>query len=168
MAFSLLAQLPIIRSAEAESKSLAAQPKSVPASEYEPFKKIAKEKGVKIFINQPPPMKALTALHLDMNMVKASLENAIERTKEKTAINQKLRQLLTTGTPVQQVEFVLGSGTYYFPEDVEQAIAQSENVSAQGAQCWVCENACSVVCSCLGNGDQYCRDKCRQVCHKYC
>jgi len=108
-------------------------------------------------------------LHLDMNMVRASIENAIARTKQKPELNKKLQRLLGNGTAVQQVEFVHGSGKYYFPEDLEKAIAQSQNVNASSdAQCWVCENVCTVVCNCLGNGDQYCKDKCKEVCHKYC
>lgn len=146
---------------------------SVPAAEYEPFRKIAQAKGVRIFTDQSAPSAAtseLNALHLDMNMVKASIENAISRTQQDPELNQKLRRLLANGTAVQQVEFVHGTGRYYFPEDVEQAITESTRPRAAAAQanCWICTTVCTVVCNCLGNGDQYCKDRCREVCKKHC
>ena len=145
------------------------------AAERVPFIKIAKEKGVNIFFDKTPPastLEQLDELHLDMNMVRASLTQAIERTKRKgsTKLSAKLKNLLDSGTSVQQVDFVLGSGTYYFPEDLESAIAKSESaqVEANGIDCMVCEWVCTTVCNCLQNGDQYCKDRCRNVCSKYC
>ena len=136
--------------------------------ELEPFREIAKKKGAKLFANQEPPAAQKQTLHLDMDMVKASLENAIERTAGKPELNEKLRRLLSNGTAAQQVDFVLGTGTYYFPEDLEEVAKSGKIPVASGAQCWVCENVCTLVCNCLGNGDQYCKERCRQVCRKYC
>lgn len=151
--------------------AFAQAPKVVPAAEYEPFQKIAKAKGVKIFINQDRPSanaNEVSVLHLDMNMVQASIENAIARTKD-PELNQKLRRLLTNGTAVQKVEFVHGSGRYYFPEDMERAIAASTRAAAASdSTCWICHEVCTLVCNCLGNGDQYCKDKCREVCSRHC
>ena len=170
----LLGQLGFVRRAHAESASQAPAQKQAPVTEYDPFVKIANAKRVRIHVNKAPPTTPVAAgggaLHLDMNMVRASLENAIARTRSQKEINAKLRRLLARGTAVQQVEFVMGSGTYYFPEDVEKAITESQRVGVKqsGGQCWVCENVCWLVCTCLENSEQYCREKCRQVCRKYC
>ena len=173
----MVAQLPFVRTVSAGTKKEAEAPKPgpVPPEQREPFIKIAKEKGVKIFFDQPAPAQALTELHLDMNMVRASIENTIARTKTKQpSISEKLARLLAQGTPVQQVEFVHGSGVYYFPEDLQKYIADAESAQTTGAvrttggQCTVCSWVCTTVCNCLGNGDQYCKDRCRNVCEKYC
>ena len=171
-ALGLLAQIPIIGTAHAQGSKKAAKPSA--RSEYEPFEKIAKDKGAKIFINKNAPVSTLSqksALHLDMSMVRASIEHAIGGAKKggQPAVAAKLQGLLSKGTAVQQVDFVHGSGAYYFPEDVEKAITDSGKANkADDAQCWVCVPVCYIVCTCLQNSDQYCRDKCRDVCHKYC
>jgi hypothetical protein len=169
----MVAQLPFIGAVNADMKKGAAVPlTTTPLGERELFIKIAKDKGVNVFFDQPAPIQitALKELHLDMNMVRASIGIAIARTKTNNPlISQKLARLLAQGTAVQQVDFVHGSGSYYFPEEVEAAIVQSESVHiTEGVQCWICEPVCMTVCACLGNGDQYCKDKCRDVCHKYC
>jgi hypothetical protein len=167
MGVGLLGQLPLAPAPGAE----AAPPVTTHAAAraYDPFKKIARDKGVQIFIDktQPKAMATEAALHLDMNMVHASIEHAIELTRGNALLNAKFQRLLQQGTPVQQVEFVMGSGRYYFPEDLETAVAEQSTASSN-PQCWVCETVCPIVCSCQGNGDQYCREHCRQVCHKYC
>lgn len=141
-------------------------------ADYEPFRKIAAAKGVKITMNASDAMtaQAVEALHLDMDMVRASLALAIrESRKGNSTITEKLERLARNGTPVQQVEFVMGTGTYYFPEDLEKALsAPAGRVEATGVQCVVCEWVCTTVCNCLGNGDQVCKDRCRNVCSKYC
>lgn len=170
---SLLGPFPFSR-----SNDIAAQAtKPASADEYAPFEAIAKKKGVRIFINQDPPTVAAAgaspivpqALHLDMNMVRASIDNAIARTKSNQGLNQKLSRLRTSGTAVQQVEFVHGSGTYYFPEDIERAIAGAGTVqAASDAQCLTCLVTCWVVCTCQENSSQYCREKCREICTRHC
>jgi hypothetical protein len=173
LGLGLLSQSPFTRSLRAEPALQRAAGSQPPASAYDAFVKIAKAKGVKIFINQAPPAvaaakaSAANTLHLDMNMVRASIEDAIAKTKQNASLNAQLTRLLRSGTPVQQVEFVMGTGRYYFPWDVEAAIADSGKAAAASIQCTVCENVCHLVCSCLGNGDQYCQDKCRDICHKY-
>jgi hypothetical protein len=167
----VLAQVPLIGTAYAQQAKK--QGKAASPAEYEPFVKIAKAKNVKIFVNQDAPVSAMGEagqLHLDMNMVRASLENAITRSEAKgqKRIAEKLRRLLDKGTPVQQVDFVHGGGTYYFPEDVEKAIADSGKPAAAGVQCWVCNPVCYLVCTCQQKGDQYCKERCKQVCEKYC
>jgi hypothetical protein len=170
---SLLGPLPFKRSAVSAAQTA----KPVSAAEYAPFEAIAKKKGVRIYINQDPPTVAAAgasrivpqALHLDMNMVRASIENAIARTKANQVLNQKLSRLLAGGTAVQQVEFVHGSGTYHFPEDIEHAIASAgKPLAASDAQCLTCLTVCWVVCTCQENSSQYCRDKCREVCTRHC
>lgn len=162
----LLAQAPLINTARAAAAS---NPKSSTPAAREPFIKIAKAKGVKISFDDASAQAEPDYLHLDMNMVRSSIENAISSNSHDPVIADKLRRLLAKGTAVEQVEFVHGSGRYYFPEDVKKAIELSELVKAQSdAQCWVCVPVCYLVCTCKGNGDQYCKDRCRDVCHKYC
>jgi hypothetical protein len=142
-------------------------------ADYEPFKKIAAAKGAKITINAAGvgAMSVPDQLHLDMDMVRASLALAIRDAQKKgrKEIADKLERLAKSGTAVQQVEFVMGTGTYYFPEDIEKSLNDvGKPVQAAGVQCVVCDWVCTTVCSCLGNGDQACKDRCRNVCSKYC
>jgi len=86
--------------------------------ELAPFRKIAADKQFKFtFRPGTRPARAPTReMHLDMDMVRASLNNAIERARSQrlTKIEERLQRLLTNGTAAQQVDFVLGSGTRYF------------------------------------------------------
>jgi hypothetical protein len=165
----LLGQLPFRETLRAEA---VLQP-AAPASAYDAFTKIAKAKGAKIFVNQAPPAvsaasaNAANTLHLDMNMVRASIEDAIAKTRANAPLNTQLSRLLKSGTAVQQVEFVMGTGRYYFPWDVEDAITASKKVTTASIECTVCETICPIVCHCAGNGDQFCQEKCREICHRH-
>lgn len=126
------------------------------------FLEIANLKGKKIYFNEPEP------IHLDMDMVDASLKMAIQNAKS-LAVKEKLIRLQTDGTDAQRVDFVMGEGTYYFPEDLERLAKMSREASAEGASTiGVCRRICEInnytICKCLGNGDQFCRDFAKKVC----
>jgi hypothetical protein len=135
--------------------------------ELAPFKKIARDKGVKLtFLNEKENrVRPLSQMHLDMDMVRASLDNAVERAKKgnRTAILERLERLRANGTAAQKVDFVLGSGNQYmFPEDVEKVAAQAEKDKFHsfgvvcGSFCWLC-------CVCTANNNQECRERCRDI-----
>jgi hypothetical protein len=136
--------------------------------ELAPFKKIANEKGVKLTVvtGNKEPVGRQTQMHLDMDMVRASLRNAIARAKQQgfTSLQGKLERLLANGTAAQQVDFVLGSGNrYYFPEDVEKlaAMAEKNKIHTFGIRCRI---FCWISCWCTGDYTQECREKCREIC----
>lgn len=136
--------------------------------ELAPFRKIAKEKGVKLTVltGDREPVRPQSQMHLDMDMVRASLRNAIARAKQQglTSIQGKLERLLTKGAAAQQVDFVLGSGNrYFFPEDVEKlaAMAEKNKFHTFGIGCRI---FCWVSCWCTGEFTQECRERCREIC----
>jgi len=158
------------------------------AQERKPFEEIARRKGVTISFDAPATGKeAKTTLaaesmattgesiHLDMEMVEESLRNAIKRTGEagQLSIQGKLKQLLETGTDAEKVEFVLGSGTYYFPGDVAQLANLSRlsgGRSLKGIDCKrVCETIYYLVCRCIQLRDaQECHETSRIFCEIRC
>lgn len=129
------------------------------------FKSIAERKGVKISINEP------LEIHLDMNMIEASLEMAIQNISNEQ-IKIRLRRLQETGTDAQKVDFVMGEGEYYFPEDIEMLASRSRannGLPAAEGNCFkVCEVTYYVVCRCLGNSEQVCFDKAKRICTIQC
>jgi hypothetical protein len=141
-------------------------PATVTADELAPFKKIADEKGMSlVFVSQKTSLLAsATEMHLDMDMVRASLKNAIERSKKSSIPNlqQKLERLLAKGTAAQQVDFVLGSGNrYMFPEDVEKLAAESEKNKFHTFGV-ICGSFCWLACTCLPY-NQECQQRCRDI-----
>ncbi len=139
---------------------------TVTEQELEPFKKIAREKGFKFTFKRGKKVSALveSEMHLDMDMVRASLKNAIERAKQKhlARIQERLERLLASGTAAQQVDFVLGSGSrYFFPEDIEALAAKAEKDKFQTFGV-VCDTFCWVSCICTQNA-QECRERCRDI-----
>jgi hypothetical protein len=134
-------------------------------NDFEVFQEIAKNKGVPISLNERTP------IHLDMNMIEASLDMAI-RNARNGEIKEKLQRLRTTGSDSQKVEFVMGEGQYYFPEDIEMLAAASRRkveFKDDDTTCFkICEVTYYVVCRCLGNNEQACFDKARQICTIHC
>lgn len=134
--------------------------------ELRPFREIAARKGAKFVYGSArrlPKAGARMQMHLDMDMVRASIDNAIARTKL-PAIKERLERLRSQGTAAQQVDFVLGSGkSYFFPEDVERwaALAEENKFATFGV---VCDTVCHVICKCFCN-DKDCVQQCQEDCH---
>lgn len=146
------------------------------AEERRPFEEIARRKGVKITFDAPVRAQARSEdIHLDMDMVEESLRNAIKRTGAAghTSIQAKLEWLLKSGTDAEKVEFVLGSGTYYFPGDVEKLAKLSRLSGGKSMAEGVCRRVCTPVyywvCRCVqSRDDQECRETARDFCEIYC
>jgi hypothetical protein len=134
--------------------------------ELRPFREIAARKGAKFLYGSAkrlPMDGSRMKMHLDMDMVRASIDNAIARTKV-PAIKERLERLRSKGTAAQQVDFVLGSGkNYFFPEDVERwaALAEENKFATFGV---VCNTVCYLICKCFCN-DKDCVQQCNQDCH---
>ncbi len=99
--------------------------------EARPFIVLAESKGLALSFDGSRRAEPLAVGRLDMDLVRVSLENAIGRARESemTGVTERLDRLLRTGTPVQQVDFVLGSrSTYYFPEDIETMVRAGPKV----------------------------------------
>ena len=143
-----------------------------------PFEAIAKRKGKDITFLTSDDDKTVGKtewpenVHLDMDMVEASIENAILRVTKQglDSIRGKLERLLANGTDAEKVEFVLGSGTYYFPEDINRMAQLSrDDTDNKSPSCRkVCNSVCRAVCSCLQGGKQECKEACRDVCELVC
>jgi len=169
-----------------QSKSL------LTTEDRKPFEEIARRKGVKFrvqgFDAQSADKSELDAssadqsnfdrnkIHLDMDMVEESIRCAIKTSARagQTLVQPKLEWLLKKGTDAQKVEFVLGSGTYYFPEDVEH-LAKLSRLSGGmplAVDCQrVCEKVWTVICLCRDLGTstiQQCREEAREFCHIRC
>ena len=145
---------------------------NIPEDERKPFEEIAEAKGKQIRFGQKEQgiVESSKQFHLDMDMVEASLRNAIMQTERngQTTIKEKLQRLLEDGTDVHKVEFVLGSGSYYFPEDIQAMADESRDVTVKGDCEMVCDNVCWVVCTCLTRESQECTERCRRVCERIC
>jgi hypothetical protein len=140
-----------------------------------PFTEIAKRKNKKITFGSALSAKTEhidDTLHLDMDMVEESIRNAVARTQRdgKTIIADKLQRLLDGGADSEKIEFVLGSGTYYFPEDLNRAaqIARTSSDATNDRCRKVCDNVCWMVCKCVTGGEQQCGERCRQICSVVC
>ena len=149
------------------SKAATSTATNVTEEELAPFRKIAQEKGVKItFMKEKATRtRALSQMHLDMDMVRASLDNAIERATNQnlSKILPRLQRLRASGTAAQQVDFVLGSGRQYmFPEDVEKIAARAEKNKFHTFGV-VCNTFCWLSCICTGDNNQECQQQCRDV-----
>jgi hypothetical protein len=158
------------------------------AEERKPFEEIARRKGVTIRFNAAVTQKAANStvaaesaaltgdsIHLDMDMVEESLRNAIKRTGEagELSIQGKLKQLLETGTDAEKVDFVLGSGTYYFPGDVAQLAKLSRLSGGRSVAGYDCRRICKfiyfLVCRCIQRRDeQECNETKREYCEIHC
>lgn len=129
------------------------------------FQNIATAKGVSISINKP------AEIHLDMNMIEASLDMAIQNSSSEP-IKVRLRRLKSQGTDAQKVDFVMGEGEYHFPEDLEMLAKHSRKnngLEAATGKCFrFCEVTYYVICRCLGNSEQVCADKARRICTIQC
>ncbi|MCK9914785.1 hypothetical protein MXD81_37070 [Microbacteriaceae bacterium K1510] len=150
-----------------------AQTTSSPSEEeLRPFREIAARKGAKFVIGPTSQFNAQAnaqvQMHLDMDMVRASIGNAIERTKKQNQkeISDRLERLLANGTAAQQVEFVLGSGDkYFFPEDIEKwaQAAEADKLHSFGV---VCNTVCYTICKCscwFKDCTQECSERCRDI-----
>lgn len=145
-----------------------AETSKIKEEELAPFRKIAKEKGVELNVvaGDSKPNQAISQMHLDMDMVRASLRNAIDRAKQQglASIQARLERLLASGTAAQQVDFVLGSGNrYFFPEDVEKYAAMAEKNKLHSFQVR-CTIFCFLACLCTADFTQECRERCRELC----
>jgi hypothetical protein len=144
--------------------------------DIEPFEKIAKLKGSTIIFTASGAKMTGNKIHLDMQMVEQSIRTAIKQTQisGQDLVRSKLEHLLVSGTDAQKVDFVLGSGTYYFPEDVEKLAALSRQAGGKALEvdCHsVCEKVWTVVCYCrdLGRSTvQECKREARDFCHIVC
>ena len=142
------------------------------AESFRPFEEIARRKGVKLFIKEFEDKIDSNNIHLDMDMVEESLRSALRETAQskQTEIHERLQRLLQRGTDVQKVDFVLGSGTYYFPEDIDHVVRLSRASSGKPLElnCQrICETVWYTICRCTGNA-QWCRDETREVCRIVC
>ena len=142
----------------------------IPEEERKPFEKIAKakDKQIQFGTNEQGFVESSKQFHLDMDMVDASLLNAIMQTErnEQFAIRVKLERLLENGTDVEKVEFVLGSGSYYFPEDIQAMADESRDKAFTPDSVLECEFVCWVVCTCLTQESQECAERCRNICKR--
>jgi len=161
-------------SASGPQKAAAKGRSPLTEADFKPFQEIAKRKGVSIKKVAFREMMTTDQIHLDMDMVEQSLRSAItatDRTGQKD-IKTKLEWLLAKGTDAEKVEFVLGSGTYYFPGDVERLakLSRESGGKATGENCRrVCEPVYYWVCRCIQTrNDQECRETSRIFCQIYC
>jgi hypothetical protein len=158
-AAATLAPLALQGSADADSALTA----PITQDEWKPFEEIAKAKGSKIEFNNVQKQGAMGEIHLDMNMVNASIANAAARAKAAGNMHlaAKFDRLAANGTAAQKSDFVLGTGNYYFPEDI------AKGVSANSNKIGPCEIVCYAVCVCRSTPQttvQQCRDICRRIC----
>jgi|SRR5580658_2193787 hypothetical protein len=148
------------------------------STEYLPFVKIAKRKGLKLtFASSTAKAHMMAASSanaytgMDIDMARASIDNAIERAEQAklTSIHSKLVRLKTTGTAAQQLEFAMGTDNpYYFPEDRAQLAGPGHEFHTAGV---ICRCVMRVFCwlSCWGTGDErQCREECHNICDKVC
>jgi hypothetical protein len=144
------------------------------SEELKPFEEIARRKGVPIHKGTFDTNSKLPSskIHLDMDMVEESIRSAITQARKtrQTLVQSKLERLLQAGTDAQKVEFVLGSGTYYFPEDIEILAKRSRLAGGKSLEvdCHkVCETIWYYICRCTGS-EQQCRTEARELCHIVC
>lgn len=140
-------------------------------STFDEFKKRAEEKGFKFRYNPENKFEIETPseLHIDMVMVDLSIESAINNAKP-TDLKQKLELLLKKGSNAQKIEFVYGTGSYYFPDDLEMIAQRSINETNDNKICQpVCEIVTRIVCRCLAkSNEQICSEIARNVCRIIC
>jgi hypothetical protein len=164
---------PLAFFAKGMGSAFGATPVPVPTEEeLKPFREIAARKGAKFVLG--PASRAASAngeppkMHLDMDMVRASIDNAIARTRKQglEAIAARLERLRDKGTAAQQVDFVLGSGQkYFFPEDVEKWAEQAEKDKFHSFGV-VCNTVCYTICKCscwFKDCTQECTERCREI-----
>jgi hypothetical protein len=122
-------------------------------------------------------------IHLDLNMLNLSITIAIERLNEADIISEarnltakKLQKLLESDDDAEKANFVFGSSTYYFREDLQMMSAQAQSdefLTSKNCQ-RVCELISYPVCRCLckkvnaGDCEQICREMSRTVCSIIC
>ncbi len=136
-----------------------------------PFEAIANKKGKKITFldesNKSPraDISKMPTLHLDMDMVDASLEDAKKYAiaQNKNSLVAKLEKLQLNGSDSDKVYFVHGTGTYFFSEDIA-IMAEDSRKGGVVERVSICDNLCYIVCRCLIDGDQICSRICRQIC----
>jgi hypothetical protein len=136
---------------------------------FEEFKKRAEEKGFNFILDPENKIniESPSEIHVDMVMVDLSIKSAIKNAKT-VPLQQKLTNLLAKGTNAQKLDFVYGTGTYYFPEDLEIIAAYSLSKETEAKICHrVCETVCYELCRCL-LADQICRIACKKVCEIIC
>lgn len=138
---------------------------------FDSFKKRAEEKGFKFRYNPENilEIEAPSELHIDMIMVDLSIESAINNVKS-IDLKEKLQVLLRNGTNAQKIEFVYGTGSYYFPEDLEMIAQRAINETNDNKICQpVCEIVTRIVCRCLAkSNEQICSEIARNVCRIIC
>lgn len=146
--------------------------KTLSANGQQPFIDIAKRKGVRITFGANLSKLADGPIHLDMDMVEQSIRDAIRRLVKPNPIADKLQWLLDKGTDTQKVDFVLGSGSYYFPGDIEKLaeLSRTSGGRSKGVECRrVCETIYYWVCKCIQRrDDQECRETSRIFCEIRC
>jgi hypothetical protein len=136
---------------------------------FEEFKKRAEEKGFNFILDPENKInvESPSEIHVDMVMVDLSIKSAIKNAKSEV-LQKKLANLMATGTNAQKLDFVYGTGTYYFPEDLEIIAAYSLSKETEGKICRrVCDIVCYELCRCL-LADQICREVCKKVCEIVC
>jgi hypothetical protein len=138
---------------------------------FEAFKKRAEEKGFKFVLDTGNEINVEepTELHIDMVMVDLSIKSAIRNVKSES-FKKKLETLSTSGTNAQKIDFVYGSGSYYFPEDLEMLANRSlSGVREDGICHKVCEVVLTEICRCLLKvNEQICRMVARKICGPVC
>lgn len=131
--------------------------------EYRPFIEIAADKGLSLSFDVRSQNDNVALECVDMDLVCASIENAIDRATQQKLdeLVVRLQRLLRDGTPVQQVDFVLGSRrTYYFPEDIEKMIASGPTA----AHPFRLQRFSWLRCRPLSDGSHECQEYQNQIC----
>jgi hypothetical protein len=131
-----------------------------------PFIGIAKKKGLLLSFDECLPKDYYALWRVDMDLVRASIENAITQSKRQKmdAITVRLERLIFNGTDAQQLDFVLGGGSvYYFPEDVEKMIHSGPKVAHR----FNLQRLSWLRCRPLNDGTQICEEHNKQLCMLY-
>jgi hypothetical protein len=166
-AWAALAGVTEMQAALAATDSSAMMAPITPAEQAR-FAAVAKAKGVKLTFEQAgaKAMNAPRSGRLDADTIDTSIAVAANRADKAgySDIAAKLRRLASTGTSAQKTEFLMGSGKYYFPEDIQK----SASVHATAV---TCRDVCTFLCMCLtcqSPVDHCCQEVCRQVCRQIC
>jgi hypothetical protein len=131
--------------------------------EVRSFSEIAARKGLTLLFNEGRAEEEHELSRVDMDLVRASLENALMRARQRDmdVVAQRLERLLESGTQVEQIAFVLGSGrVYYFPEDVQRMVEAGPTIAHPFRSLplsWL-------RCRPMNDGSQLCEESQRRIC----
>lgn len=116
-----------------------------------------------------------TRIHLDMDMVDASIDTVIERLSDDRHLRERFQHFQKTATNAQKIDFVYGSGTFWFPDEMEALAHASRETDDVVSLAISCRVVVYIVCRCIigKNPDvpddaieQLCSEISRKVCSK--